>query len=67
VNKSFARKADVERFLASVESAKMLGSFVEPAMAPLTMGTWATHWLENQIHLKPSTMGPPPTEPRRSP
>jgi integrase len=54
-NKSFARKVDAERFLASVESAKTLGSFVDPAMARLTMGTWATHWLENQTHLKAST------------
>jgi integrase len=53
-NKSFAREVDAERFLASVESAKTLGSFVDPAMSRLTMGTWATHWLENQTHLKPS-------------
>jgi hypothetical protein len=54
-NKTFTRKIDAERFLASVESAKTLGSFVDPAMSRLTVGTWATHWLENQTHLKPST------------
>jgi integrase len=54
-NKSFTRKIDAERFLASVESAKTLGTFVDPAMSRLTLGAWATHWLDNQTHLKPST------------
>lgn len=54
-NKTFDRKADAERFLATVESSKATGSFVDPMLARITVGDWATHWLDNQTHLKPST------------
>ncbi len=54
-NKTFDRKLDAQRFLATVESAKQTGSFVDPVLARLTVGKLATHWLENQTHLKPST------------
>jgi len=54
-NKTFDRKADAERFLANVESSKNTGSFVDSVLARITVGDWATHWLDNQTHLKPST------------
>ena len=54
-NKTFNRKAEAERFLASVESSKNTGSFVDSVLARITVGHWATHWLDNQTHLKPST------------
>jgi len=54
-NKTFRRKVDADRFLATVESSKIIGSFADPALARLTMGEWSTRWLENQTHLKPST------------
>ena len=54
-NKTFARKVDAERFLASVESAKNAGSFVDPALSRVTVGEWARIWLVGQAHLKPST------------
>ena len=54
-NKTFARKVDAERFLASVESAKNTGSFVDPVLARITVGEWARTWLAGQAHLKPST------------
>lgn len=53
--KSFARKADAERYLTGVESSKLTGSYVDPARARLTVGTWAQQWLDGQAHLKPST------------
>ena len=31
------------------------GSFVDSVLARITVGDWATHWLDNQTHLKPST------------
>ena len=49
------RKGDADRFLATVESAKISGSFADPALARLTVGEWSIHWLDNQTHLKPST------------
>ena len=54
-NKTFARKLDAERFLAGVESSKATGSYVDPALAQLTLGEWALRWLTGQAHLKPST------------
>ncbi len=54
-NRTFARKIDAERFLASVESAKFTGSYVDPALAKVTVGEWARRWLDGQAHLKPTT------------
>jgi integrase len=55
-NKTFTRKGDADRFLATVESAKITGSFADPALARLTVGEWSTRWLEAQAQLKPSTL-----------
>lgn len=54
-NKSFSRKLDAERFLTRIESAKLAGSFADPALARLTMGEWSARWLAGQGHLKAST------------
>jgi integrase len=54
-NKTFSRKIDAERFLTMVESAKLRGSFSDPALARLTTGEWSARWLAGQAHLKPST------------
>jgi hypothetical protein len=54
-NKTFLRKIDAERFLTMVESAKLSGSFSDPALARLTTGEWSARWLAGQAHLKPST------------
>jgi integrase len=54
-NKTFARKIDAERFLAGVESAKVTGTYVDPALSRVAVGEWAQRWLDGQAHLKPST------------
>ena len=54
-NKTFARRVDAERFLITVESSKLLGSYIDPALARLTVGDWAARWLDGQVHLKPTT------------
>ena len=55
-NKTFARKVDADRFLTSVESSKLVGSFADPVLGRLTVGEWAGRWLESQSQLKPSTL-----------
>ena len=55
-NKTFARRAEADRFLASVEGAKFDGTFVDPAKSKETVGLWAHHWLDGLVHLKPSTL-----------
>ena len=54
-SKSFTRKVDAERFLASVENAKASGSYVDPTLAQLTVDDWAARWLAGQAHVKPTT------------
>ena len=54
-NKTFTRKLDAERFLASVENAKTTGTYVDPALAKVSVGEWAERWLAGQAHLKPTT------------
>ncbi len=54
-NKTFDRKADAERFLATVENAKNTGTFVDPALSRVTVGDWAPLWLNGQTQLKPTT------------
>ena len=55
-NKTFARRAEADRFLASVEGAKLDGTFVDPARSKETVGLWADHWLDGLVHIKPSTL-----------
>jgi len=54
-NKTFDRRGDAERFLATVEASKNIGSFVDPALSRVTVGEWAKVWLAGQAHLKAST------------
>jgi Phage integrase, N-terminal SAM-like domain len=54
--KVFDRKIDAERYLTTVESAKLVGAYVDPALARLTVGEWAGRWLAGQAHLKASTL-----------
>ena len=53
--KVFDRKTDAERFLVGVEGSKLAGSYIDPALARITVGEWADRWLAGQAHLKPST------------
>jgi integrase len=54
-NRSFPRKVDAERFLTTIESSKLTRSYIDPALARLTVGDWSARWLDGQAHLKPST------------
>lgn len=53
--KTFKRKLDAERYLTTIESAKLSGSYVDPRRAAITVGNFAQRWLVAQGHLKPST------------
>jgi integrase len=54
-SKSFARKLDAERFLLSVEDAKLRGAYVDPAAGRANFGEWAERWYKTTAGLKPST------------
>jgi integrase len=54
-NKTFTRKVDAERYLTSVESAKLSGQYVDPARSRVTVGSWADLWLDAQTDLAQKT------------
>jgi len=51
----FDRKVDAERWLAAMKTSLARGEWVDPALSRVTVGDWATRWLESQLQLKPST------------
>jgi len=52
----FERRMDAERFITSIEHAKIVGSYVDPGGGKLKVGEWADRWMEGRVHLKPKTM-----------
>jgi hypothetical protein len=52
--KSFAKKSDAEKFLASAQHAIRVGGYVDPALGRLVVREWAAQWLAAQGHLKPA-------------
>lgn len=52
--KTFARKLDAERFLASVTLSTAAGSYVDPAGGRALFGDYAASWAASQPH-RPST------------
>lgn len=53
--RDFRRKLDAERWLASVETAKSRGEWLDPVLGKMTFGKWAERWLAGQSQLRPST------------
>ncbi len=53
-SRTFLRKIDAERFLTSIEAAKLTGSYVDPAGGRVTFGSYAEAWQAAQVH-RPST------------
>ncbi len=53
-SRMFARKGDAERWLATVETDKLRGDYVDPARSKLTLRAYAVRWLEAQP-LRPSS------------
>jgi len=54
-SKSFARKVDAERFLVSVEDAKLRGAYVDPAAGRVSFSEWAERWERTTVSLRPNT------------
>jgi integrase len=56
-SKCFARKIDAERFLSTVESSKLRGDWIDPALGKTRFDEWACAWLESvRPTLKRSTV-----------
>ena len=54
-SKSFTRKVDAERFLVSIEDAKLRGAYVDPAAGRVPFAEWAERWARTTATLRPST------------
>lgn len=54
--RSFARKADAERFIASVEADLVRGTWVDPARSAQTLSAWCEQWRATKLDLRPSTL-----------
>jgi integrase len=54
-NKSFARKIDAERFLVSIEHAKLRGEWVDPDLGNTRFGDYAAAWVETKGNVRPRT------------
>jgi integrase len=54
-SRTFSRKVDAERFLASVEADKARGQWIDPALGKVKFRDWADRWMATTVHLKPKT------------
>ena len=55
-NKTFRRKVDAEKFLATVESAKLRGAWTDPAAGRTPFAAWLEEWWGSAADLRPSTV-----------
>jgi len=53
--RAFRLKRDADAFLKEVESTKLAGDYVDRGMSAVTMGAWASKWLETKTSLAAST------------
>jgi hypothetical protein len=54
-SRSFLRKVDAERFLVSIEDAKLRGAYVDPAAGRVPFSEWAERWERTTVSLRPNT------------
>jgi len=52
-SKTFARKADAERWVSRERSLMAQGDWTDPALARITFGEYAGAWLNARTDLKP--------------
>jgi integrase len=55
-SKSFTRKADADRFMATVQADLIRGAWTDPRLSQTTLTEWAERWLRTKSHLKPKTL-----------
>jgi len=53
--RNFARKADAEKFLVTIEADKLRGEWVDPRLSKIAFRQWVDRWWGTTAHLKPYT------------
>lgn len=56
--RGFKTKRDAQLYLASVETSKARGEYIDASAARVTIDALGAEWLANQTHLKPSSLRP---------
>ena len=54
--RNFSRKADAEKWLTTVEAAKLRGEWVDPVLARMSVGVWALEVEASRPNRRPTTM-----------
>ncbi len=54
-SRTFGRRVDAERWLASVETAVARGEWLDPARSAMLLNEWADRWLDTRTDLRPTT------------
>jgi hypothetical protein len=54
-SRTFARKVDAERFLTTVDSAKLSGAYVDPSLGRRTFRDYASSWLTTKVDVTSRT------------
>ena len=54
-SKTFERRSDAERWVASMQMSKARGEWVDPALGRCTFGRWVDEWAATIVDLRPST------------
>lgn len=56
--RGFKTKREAELYLATVETSKARGEYIDASAARVTIASLGIEWLANQTHLKPSSLRP---------
>lgn len=54
--RNFRRKVDAENYLTTIEGAKLVGNYVDPAAGRRTFGAYANAWLKTKADVTPRTL-----------
>ncbi len=55
-NQSFDRRVDAERYLISIEGAKLSGTWIDLTPGKVRLEAWSREWLKTKGSLKPKTL-----------
>jgi integrase len=55
-SRSFARRAEADRFLATIQADLIRGEWTDPRLARIPVDEWSRRWLATKRHLKPKTL-----------
>jgi integrase len=55
-SRSFVRKADADRFMATIQADLVRGDWTDPRLSRISVEEWSERWLRTKSHLKPKTL-----------